>query len=199
MPPWRSATRQLAERLQHFAFAPSHRFTGDVQLRLGYRAVGPTPSRLHHADAVALFRRAKRRHAAVPQLKQVTYQSVVEAMAARNTSYTRGVEAETAAREVRVQIISGQRETVVVPCSLPAPPPSELKIIHDFQGVLIRETAKAVLQHLDAIARDLAGHRDIGAIVEAMSDDEQDRFRKGVEAVAKLKAAMDTNIIRFPH
>ena len=31
----------------------------------------------------------------------------------------------------------------------------------------------------------------------AMSDDEQDRFRKGVEAVAKLKTAMDTNVIRI--
>jgi hypothetical protein len=95
-----------------------------------------------------------------------------------------------------VHILETTHEHVVLPRSLPATPPPELRS-HDFHGLHIRATAKAVLQHLDAIAHDLAGHQDIGAIVEAMSDDEQDRFRKGVEAVAKLKTAMDTNVIRI--
>jgi hypothetical protein len=36
-----------------------------------------------------------------------------------------------------------------------------------------------------------------GLAIRSDAHDDQDRFRKGVEAVAKLKTAMDTNVIRI--
>jgi hypothetical protein len=52
---------------------------------------------------------------------------------------------------------------------------------------------EAVLRRLNGIAGDLAEQRDLGAIIEAMSDEERDQLRDGVEAVAKLREALDAD------
>jgi hypothetical protein len=46
--------------------------------------------------------------------------------------------------------------------------------------------------------RHLAGGWDIGEIVEAMSDAERFTFRKGIEAVNKLREALDQTDVEEP-
>ena len=69
----------------------------------------------------------------------------------------------------------------------------------DFHRARIRSTADELLRSLDAIAAALARHPDVGEVVAALTDAERRRLREGVEAVDRLKAALDeTNVVRFP-
>ena len=71
----------------------------------------------------------------------------------------------------------------------------------DFHRARIRLTADELLRSLSAIAAALARHQDnIGEIVAALTDAEQYRFREGIAAVDRLKAApaKTSVVVRFP-
>jgi hypothetical protein len=67
------------------------------------------------------------------------------------------------------------------------------------RGLLDCDGINAIRRSLSAIADALAVHQ-IGAIIAAWDDDDRERVHKGIEAVDKLKAALDAaaNVIRFP-
>jgi hypothetical protein len=126
------------------------------------------------------------------------------------TRYGPVVEAE-AERAVKVHYVSAPPEapTVPVPYYVPADQPEpEVRTItftytreeaEDLATQRIRAAAGEVRWNIRAIADALAGHQ-IDAIIAAWDDDERERVRKGIEAVDKLKAALDAapNVIRFP-
>jgi hypothetical protein len=121
--------------------------------------------------------------------------------AVREVPCYRGEVEEPPVRRVRLQVET-TRETVVVPYYIDAPRKEEAPRVDvdDIRGRRIRSKADELLQGLSAIVAALAGNWDIGEIVAALTDDERDQFRRGIEAVDRLKAALDetTNVIQFP-
>jgi hypothetical protein len=111
------------------------------------------------------------------------------------------------AREVHYISAPSAAPTVLVPYYVPADQPApEVRTItytreeaEDPATRRIRAAAGEVRWNIRAIADALAVHQ-IGAIIAAWDDDERERVRKGIEAVDKLKAALDAapNVIRFP-
>jgi hypothetical protein len=68
-----------------------------------------------------------------------------------------------------------------------------------FGGYRIRSNVDLIRRSLNAIVATLAEGWDIGEIVEAMSDAEHYAFRKGIEAVGKLRAALEqTDVEKSP-
>ena len=62
-----------------------------------------------------------------------------------------------------------------------------------FKRDRILATAEALARRLEGIERDLAEHQDIGAIIDALTDEERDQARR---VVAKLKVALDEDEMR---
>jgi hypothetical protein len=112
-------------------------------------------------------------------------------------TYTSIVEA-TAARKIRVQRAYEERETILVPYYRHADqPPRESPTIAHVRGeaedparARIRAVAREVMRSLGANADALAIHQ-IGAIVATLTVAERYQFRKGIEAVDRLRAALD--------
>ena len=104
---------------------------------------------------------------------------------------TRGEAEEQPVRQVRHQV-TYERERVIVPFYVPHEQPAP-RTIEDFQRDRILATAEALARRLEGIERDLAEHQDIGAIIDALTDEERDQDRR---VVAKLKVALDEDEMR---
>jgi hypothetical protein len=197
------ASESSALRFMHVAeFAKSVSVTDlNIDLTALYHLAAPStpPEVVEHV--VALGRRITDEDVATrwitygvveedaPQARRITYPD--DAEHARRTRY--GVVEETPAREVRVEV-AYTRETVVVPYYVQADddqPAAETPRITDIEESRIRSTANELLRGLGAIVAALAGGWDIGEIVAALTDAERDQFRKVIEVVDKLKAALN--------
>jgi hypothetical protein len=104
---------------------------------------------------------------------------------------TRGEAEEQPVSQVRHQV-TYERECVIVPFYVPHEQPAP-RTIEDFQRDRILATAEALARRLEGIERDLAEHQDIGAIIDALTDEERDQARR---VVAKLKVALDEDEMR---
>jgi hypothetical protein len=151
----------------------------DIDLSALYRLAAPSTPAEVVEEVVARGREGR----------VITYESITEATAARRITYEAVTEA-TPAREVRVHTtIADDRREAEAPTMTGA----------DFHRARIRLTADELLRSLSAIAAALARHQDIGEIVATLTDAERYRFREGIEAVDRLKAALDeTDVVRFP-
>ena len=164
-------TLQTAHNFMNVAKLSKSQIIGDLDIDLGalYRLAAPSTPAEVVAEVVARGREGE----------AITYLSLAEASAARRTPYEAAVRVHTTIadrREAEASALTGV----------------------DFHRALIRSTADELLRSLDAIVDALARHPDVGEVVAALTDAERRRLREGVEAVDRLKAALDeTNVVRF--
>jgi hypothetical protein len=145
--------------------------------------------------------------AAPSRSAEVVEEVVGRGRAGETITHRTVIEAE-AAHAVRVHYVESapMRSTVATPYYVPADQPAaEARTITYVRGETedpaasrIRAASREVRRSLSAIAYALAVHQ-IGAIIATWDDDERERVRKNIEAVDRLKAALDRdNVVRFP-
>jgi hypothetical protein len=112
------------------------------------------------------------------------------------------------ARQVRVHYAEPppMKRTVCVPYYVPVDQPEPVSRTITYTSVeaedpatlRIREAAKDVRWNFRALADALTEYQ-IGPIIAMWDDDDRERIRNGIEAVDRLKAALDRdNVVRFP-